>query len=31
VASLRQALKQGPNKGLIGNKGYRKYVKTPER
>ena len=29
VAALRQALKQGTDKGLIGNKGYRKYVKTP--
>jgi len=31
VASLRQTLKESPNKGLIGNKGYRKYLKTPER
>jgi len=29
VASLRETLKQGTDKGLIGNKGYRKYVKTP--
>jgi hypothetical protein len=29
VAALREALKKGTAKGLIGNKGYRKYVKTP--
>ena len=29
VAALREALKKGTDKGLIGNKGYRKYVKTP--
>jgi IS4 transposase len=30
VASLREALQHGAGKRLIGNKGYRKYVKTPE-
>ena len=29
VAALRDTLRKGTDKSLIGNKGYRKYVRTP--
>lgn len=29
VGALRDAIKNGSDKGLVGNKGYRKYLKNP--